>query len=217
MIPPVGPQRWAVGGVFDAAGAEIKDFLWQDICWVGLPVGGFLSSMHCQTVASRGMDFSQRSLSAVPKILQLYSFRYLARPASLWTPAICGRSAFPLPRHRNFQVRLFFPILFHQWSSAGGKPGMIPRPLLWGKEISREQRLESLPSRSKLWCGFCARSIILPIRSWDNVISPVKDRLSVTIFEFHLLKKEKVHDTWAKQIKGVGSFAGEISWRAVAL
>lgn len=132
------------------AGAAIKDFLLQDICSVGLPVGGFLSSMHCHVAASRGMDFSQRLLSAVSKILQLYSFRYLARPASLWTPAVCGRSAFPLPRYRSYQIRLFFPILFHQWSSAGGKPGMIPRPLLWGKEISREQRLESLHSRSKL-------------------------------------------------------------------
>jgi len=55
-----------------------------------------------------------------------------------------------LSSDRNFLIRFLFPMLFHQSSSAGGKSSKVPSPLLWGKEIFREQHLESLHSRSKL-------------------------------------------------------------------
>lgn len=97
-------------------------------CW-------WLSLLHAHIVATWVLEFSQHLPSAVPKVLQLYSFWHLARPAFLWMSGVCGRSAFSLSRW-NFQIRLFFPMLFHQLSPAGGKPGMIPRPLLWAKRYS---------------------------------------------------------------------------------
>lgn len=160
---------------------------------MGLPGSGFLSSMHSHIVA---MEWTFPGIYSLlcPKSCSFTLFHISQDLPSSGGLSCVVEVLLPSP-DRNFPIRLFFPILFHQLSSAGRKPGKVPSPLLWGKEIFREQYLESLYSRSKLWCGFCARFIILPTRSWDNLVFSEKDRLSVRIFEFHQLKKEKVHDT----------------------